>query len=99
LYTQYAPVTASGAPVAVATLPVATPSYAAPAEEQPCTRRGRRTRERVVASVAAYPPTEFAAPNVVAAADKTVVHKAKKGKSKKFRKKRRPKHYLLKSAA
>ena len=98
-YTQYAPVTASGsATTMIAEAPTATPSYASPAEEQPRTRRGRRTHERVVASIAAYPPSEFTAPFTVAAAEKTTVRKAKKGKRHKFKKKRRPKHYLLKAA-
>jgi hypothetical protein len=90
-YTQYAPVTASGAPVAVAALPAANmPAYATPTEEQPRSRRGRHTRERVVASIAAYPPSEFATPYVVMAAEKTTIRKAKKA-GKKFRKKPRPK--------
>lgn len=88
-YTQYAPVSVSGpaAPTMLAEAPAATPSSAAPAVEQPRTRRGRRARERVVASFAAYPPSEFAAPFTVAAAEKTNVRKAKKGKRKKFGKK------------
>ena len=88
-YTQYAPVTASGSATTMIAEAPATPSYVAPAEEQPRTRRGRRARERVVASIAAYPPTEFSVPYAVAAANKTVVRKAKKGVRKKFRKKRR----------
>ena len=88
-YTQYAPVTASGSTTTMIAETPATPSYAVPAEEQPRTRRGRRARERVAAQVEVYPPSEFAALYLVAAADKTVVRKAKKGVRKKFRKKRR----------
>ncbi len=88
-YTQYAPVSASGAPVAVAALPVDTPAYTTPSVEQPRSRRGRRIRERVVARFDAYPPSEFAAPFTFMAAEKTALRKAKKGKRKKAVKKRR----------
>lgn len=50
-----------------------------------------------MASVAAYPPSEYAVPYTVAAAQKTAVRKAKKGKKTKFKKRRKLKHYLLKS--
>lgn len=93
--TRWAPVIASGAPIAIAALPVDTPAYTTPAEEQPRSRRGRRTRERAVVRVDVYPPSEYAAPFTLAAAEKTVVRKAKKGKKKKFKKKRKPKRYLL----
>lgn len=98
--TRWAPVMASApaAPTMLAEAPAA-PSYVAPAEEQPRTRRGRRTRERVVARADVYPPPEYAALFTVTAAEKTAVRKTKKGKKTRFKKKRRPKHYLLKSAA
>jgi hypothetical protein len=89
-YTQYAPVSASGpaAPMMLAEVP-ATPSYVAPADEQPRTRRGKRTRESVAARAEVYPPPEFTALYVAVAAEKTIVRKMKKSKWKKFRKKRR----------
>ncbi|HEY8267927.1 MAG TPA: trypsin-like serine protease [Xanthobacteraceae bacterium] len=88
-YTQYAPVTASGsATIMIAEAPAA-PSYMTPAEEQPRTRRGRRTRERVVASVAAYPPSEFASPYTLVSTKTVVAKKAKKAKRTKFKRKRR----------
>ncbi len=88
-YTQYAPVMASGPATTMIAEAPATPSYTAPSEEQPRTRRSRHTRERVVASTAAYPPSEFATPYTLVAAEKPTVRKAKKGMRKKFRKKGR----------
>lgn len=44
-----------------------------------------------------YPP-EFAAPFTSVAAEMAAVRKAKKGKKTKYKKKRKPKRYLLKAA-
>ena len=88
-YTQYAPVTASGSATTMIAEAPATPSYMAPAEEQPRTRRGRHARERVVAQSQIYLPSEFTTPYTLVSSEPAAAKKATKKKRTKFKRKRR----------